>query len=126
MTILGWVALTADVNPIVGAGLTCSFKNQLIGIGIAHEPCEPFAKLLLVGEVDVTGFAGHVLRGGGTTYELVELGATVAGADDDGFVDVRPKRFKNLLAEVAKVADDLGVSGILWVEAVVNASGESR
>ena len=63
MTVFGRVTFAGDVNPIVVAGLTCSLKNQLICIDIIHEPGKPFAKLLLVGEVDVTGFVGHVLRG---------------------------------------------------------------
>lgn len=66
----------------MGAGLAGSFKDQLVEGGVVHEPGEPSAEFLLVGEVDVTGFAGHVLRARRTAYEFVELGATVAGADD--------------------------------------------
>lgn len=38
MTVLGWVGTAADMNPVMVAGLAGSLKNQLIGIGVVHEP----------------------------------------------------------------------------------------
>lgn len=79
MSVLAWVGTTADVNPVVGRGLAGSLKDQLVKVSVVHEPSEPLAKFLLVGEVDVTGFTGHVQRVAYASYELVEFWATVAG-----------------------------------------------
>lgn len=75
--------------------------------GLIHEPGEPFLAGGFVGEVDVTGFAGHVLGIGYTADGFVKGGATVATADYDGAVEVFAQGFEDVDAELLKVADNI-------------------
>lgn len=76
--------------------------------------------------MNVTGFAGHVLRVADSTYSFVEGWATVAGTDDDRFLHIGSQGFLDLFAEGFEVGYYLGVSRIHWIETIVEASGESR
>lgn len=76
--------------------------------------------------MDVTGFTGHVQRGFAAAYGCIQSQTSIATADDYRLLSVLAERFKDFFAEGLKVADDLGVSRILWGEAIIEALGEGR
>ena len=59
------------------------------------------------GQADVGSFAQGVLGGIGSANLDVELGATVAAADDDGLADETTEGFEDLLAELLQDGDEL-------------------
>lgn len=69
-----------------------------------HEPGEPFLAGGFVREVDVTGFASHVLRVVDATYGFVQGGASIAATDYDGAVEVFAQGFEDVDAELLQVA----------------------
>ena len=79
-------ALEGYMDPMVSAGGSGFLPDQLMKWDIVHKPHKPSLASGFVGEVDVTGFAGHVLAGRTASDGSVELGTAVAGADDHGFV----------------------------------------
>ena len=81
-------ALEGYMDPMVSTGGSGFLPDQLMKWDIVHKPHKPSLASGFIGDVDVTGFAGHVLRVGDTAYGLVQGRRTVAAADDDWAVEV--------------------------------------
>ena len=99
--------LVGDVDPVVGAGGGGFFPDELVVGDVGAEPVEPFAACLLVGDVDVGGFARHVLGGFGAAYCLVKGWGAVAAGDGDGAGCVGAEGFEDVEAELLEIADGL-------------------
>lgn len=59
------------------------FPDEFVEMGVVHEPAEPFATYLIVGEMKVGCTSGQVVAVLHASYSSIELGASEAGTDDD-------------------------------------------
>ena len=92
------------MDPVVGGTRGGSLPDELVELA-SLEDGKPITEFLRIGVVDVTGFAGHVLRVGDTAYGLVQGRRTVAAADDDRTVEVFAQGFEDADAKLLQVAD---------------------
>ena len=98
-------ALEGYMDPMVSAGGSGFLPDQLMKWDIVHKPHKPSLASGFVGEEDVTGFAGPVMRVGDTAYGFVQGRRTVAAGDDDRTVEVFAQGFKDVDAKLLQVAD---------------------
>ena len=96
MTILFGIGLAGDMNPSGGAG---TFPNQLIDVGVVHQPFEPFTALFDAVEMDVGGFSCQVLTGGYSTYGFVQGWTSVTAADPYGLANMLTQGFQYFTTE---------------------------
>ena len=96
-------ALAGDVEPAGAFGTV--LEEELVETAVLED--ELGIKLAggFVGQADVGSFARLVLGVLDSSYQLVELGAAVAGVDDYGTAYPEAQGFEDLLAEVLQVAD---------------------
>ena len=92
-----------DVEP-VGA-FSVLLEEQLVETAVLEDELGIELASGLVGQADVGSFACLVLGVFDSSYQLVELGASVAGVDDYRPSYPLAQGFEDLLAEVLQVAD---------------------
>ena len=78
-----------------------------------------------VGWDDVGGFAFLMLRVGDSAYGFVELRTTVAAADYNGNAEMFSQGFKDLLAEVLKIWNQLFRNSVVDMQ-LVGCGGTSE
>lgn len=79
------VEFAADVYPPMVGGWCGSFKNQLVEVGVVHQPDEPSFEFIKVWHVDVGSLSLQMLAVLHATYCGIQLWATIATTDDDGY-----------------------------------------
>ena len=99
------LALARDVEPVGAFGII--LKEQLVETAVLEDELGIELASGLVGQADVGCFACLVLGVLDSSYQLVELRASVAGVDDYGTAYPLAQGFEDLLAEVLQVADCL-------------------
>lgn len=99
-----------DVNPeVLFVG---GFPDDLVELAVVDDPLHPFATDGGVGYVDVGCMASQMHAVGHSSYEFVEGGAAIAGADGDGDSHCYSEWFEDVDAELAEVVDDRGFDGV--------------
>ena len=97
------LALARDVEPVGAFGII--LKEQLVETAVLEDELGIELASGLVGQADVGCFARLVLGVGYSSYQLVELRASVAGVNDYRPSYPLAQGFEDLLAEVLQVAD---------------------
>ena len=97
------LALARDVVPAGAFGTV--LEKELVEAAVLEDELGIELAGSLVGQADVGCFARLVLGVGYTSYQLVELRASVAGVNDYRSSYPLAQGFEDLLAEVLQVAD---------------------
>lgn len=91
------------MDPVGGAP---ALPQQLVEGAVAGDPVEPFPSLREGGKMQVGRLTRLVLAARHTTHQSVEPGATIAGADCDGFPCVLAQGFQHRFAERYEVRNE--------------------
>ena len=105
------LALARDVEP--AGAFSVLLEKELVETAVLKDVLGIELSGGLVGQADVDCLPGLVLGVRYASYQLVELGTSVAGINDYRFAYPDPQGFEYLLAEVLQVADYLQRGGIV-------------
>ena len=97
------LTLARDVEPAGAFGTV--LEKELVETAVLEDELGIELASGLVGQADVGCFACLVLGVLDSSYQLVELRASVAGVDDYGTACPKAQGFEHLLAKVLQVAD---------------------
>ncbi len=97
--------------------LARELPDELIEEQVVGDELEPLPAGLGIGQPDVGGLAGAVLRVGGSAYGLVELTAAVAARYLDGLKGILPQWLEHLLAEALQVRHCVVGRGVVQAQA---------
>lgn len=64
------------------------FPDEFVEMGVVHEPAEPFATCLIVGEMKVGCTSAQMVAILDSSYGCIELGASESGTDDDRDIEM--------------------------------------